>query len=59
MKGYWILWGSPDAATNGLYYDDNIIADWWTLRKHGYDYMRIMHWSQKALARVAQEVNGG
>ena len=59
MKEYYVLWGSGDAATNGLYHGDTMIADWWTLRKHGYDYMRIMHWSQKALARIAQEVRNG
>lgn len=54
---YWIF-NSSDAGESGLYQYQELIADWRELRRKGYDYIRLAGWSQKALARVANEFRG-
>jgi len=53
---YQIIWGSGDASYNGLWADDHQVASFRLLAKLGYDHIRMLGWSQKAYARVAQEV---
>jgi hypothetical protein len=55
MKNQYWIFDSSDAGETGLYYNDQLIADWRELRRKGYDYIRLARWSQKALARVAAE----
>jgi hypothetical protein len=49
-----VIWGSGDAGANGLYRGDKMIACAATLRDCGYDPMRLVRWSQKALVEVVK-----
>jgi hypothetical protein len=49
-----VIWGSGDAGANGLYRGDKMIACAATLRDCGYNLMRLVHWSQKALMEVVR-----
>lgn len=58
---YTIIWGSGDAEENGLFWQEKnglcrYIASAWALRQVRLDYIRMMHWSQAALANAARKV---
>ena len=56
MEQYEILYGSGDASYNGLWLGERQIASYSLLDKLGYDSLRMIHWSQEALAAVARRV---
>ena len=55
MELYQVIYGGD---ADGLYCGQQYIVGWWTLWKHGIEIHRLMHWSQKSLARLAQEFAG-
>lgn len=60
MKMYTIIWGSGDAGENGLWYEGEnglcYVASAWALRQVGLDHIRMISWSQKALASAAKKI---
>jgi hypothetical protein len=49
---YQVIFSGDEA---GLYQDGELVAGWWILWKSGYDVLRILHWRQSSLAKVAQK----
>jgi hypothetical protein len=56
MTTYSVLYRSLDPATDGVYKDGRLVVSARTLWRSGYELERVLFWSQKALARLVEEL---